>query len=90
LKKIAKELSGISSKHYSEREALIVNIPLRDQLLAEFDKLPPEQQQQMVALAKRLNRPPGKPARSLLKFAGRIPPDDIEKMEQALNMTSRW
>ena len=58
--------------------------PLREQLLNEIDKLSPDQQQQTLAFARSLTRPHGVPARSLLKYAGRISLDDVEKMEQAI------
>ncbi|MBZ0287750.1 MAG: hypothetical protein K8I30_09060 [Anaerolineae bacterium] len=58
--------------------------PLKEQLLKEIEKLSPDQQEQTLAFARRLGRPRGVSARSLLRFAGRISPDDIEKMEQAI------
>jgi hypothetical protein len=57
---------------------------LREQLLTEIDKLSPDQQEQMLAYAKSLSRPRGAPARSLLIYAGRIPLEDVQKMEQAI------
>jgi hypothetical protein len=57
---------------------------LKEQLLNEIDRLSPDQQQQMLDFAKNLIRPRGVPARLLLKHAGRIPLDDIKKMEEAI------
>jgi len=57
---------------------------IKEQLLNEFEKLSPEQQQQTLDFARSLKRPRGVPARSLLKYAGRIQPDDIKRMEEAI------
>jgi hypothetical protein len=58
--------------------------PLRDQLIHEIDKLSPAQQEQILLLARSLTRPRGVPGQSLLKYAGRIPLDEVEKMEKAI------
>jgi hypothetical protein len=57
---------------------------VREEILEVLDGLTPLQQQEILRLARSLSRPRGKPARSLLKFAGRIPADDVDKMEQAI------
>lgn len=62
---------------------------LKEQIIAELDNLSPEQQRQMLEYAKRVKRPPGVKARTLLKFAGRIQPDDIERMEKAIEDCER-
>ena len=62
----------------------MVNAELKEQFLDALDRLTPEQQQQALDLVRGLGRPRGKPGRSLLKFAGRIPLDDLEKMEKAI------
>lgn len=56
----------------------------REEILEALDRLTPLQQQEILRLARSLSRPRGKPARSLLKFAGRIPAEDVARMEQAL------
>jgi hypothetical protein len=57
---------------------------LKEQILEALDKLSPEQQQRALQFVRSLNRPRGKPARSILKFAGRIAPDDVARMEKAI------
>ncbi len=67
----------------------MINDGLREQLLQKFDRLPLEKQEQLVAIAESLSRPRGVPARSLLKYAGRIPLAEVEKMETAIQDLER-
>jgi hypothetical protein len=62
----------------------MVDSIVKEQFLEALDRLTPDQQQQALELVRSLARPRGKPGRSLLKFAGRIPPDDVAKMEKAI------
>jgi hypothetical protein len=57
---------------------------LTQQIIERIKRLDADQQRKVLAFVRELERPHGAPARSLLKFAGRIAPDDIERMEQAM------
>ena len=62
----------------------MVTLSVREQIIYQLERLTPEQQQQVLEFTTRLVRPRGVPARSLLRFAGRIDPDDLQKMEKAI------
>jgi hypothetical protein len=62
----------------------MVTSTLKEQILNHLDTMTQEQQQQVLEFTLRLARPRGVPARTLLQFAGRIAPDDLVKMEEAI------
>jgi hypothetical protein len=49
-----------------------------------FEKLDAAQQQRVLEFVRSLSEPQGVPGSSLLRFAGMIPLDDLEKMAQAI------
>jgi hypothetical protein len=57
-----------------------------DEVVAQLEKLPQEQQQRVLEFAQTLNqsKPSGVPGRKLLRFAGTIPPDDLRAMSEAI------
>jgi hypothetical protein len=54
------------------------------ELIEELRTLSEDQQREVLAFTRALKRPRGVPARSLLRFAGSIPADDLEKMARAI------
>ena len=64
----------------------MLNSLIEKQLLAQLDRLSDEQQQQVLNFAQFLamKNPVGVPGKELLRFAGTIPTDDLELMEQAI------
>jgi hypothetical protein len=63
-------------------------IALREQLLDEFDKLPPEKQQQVLQFTRSLSStlPPGTPGEVLIELAHELnfSSDDLAQMEAAI------
>ena len=57
---------------------------LQEEILDQLDKLPIEQQIQVLDFARTLAKPVGKPGKDLLYFAGGISPDDLSLMAQAI------
>ena len=57
---------------------------LEQEIMTQIGKLDTERQRQVLEFARRLARPRGVPARSLLKFAGRISADDLQRMEEVI------
>lgn len=59
-------------------------IPIREQILEEVDKLNPQQQEQLLRVARQLQQstPPGTPGEVLLALAGRFrfAPDALDEM----------
>lgn len=49
-------------------------------LIEEVDRLSPDQQEQVLAYARALRRPPGVPGRDLLALAGTIPAEEAAEM----------
>ncbi len=66
-----------------------MSVTLTQQIIERVNRLDAEQQQKVLEFMRELERPRGVPARSLLKFAGRIALDDIERMEQAMEDCER-
>jgi len=58
--------------------------PLEQQIIEQIGKLDAERQRQVLEFAQSLTHSRGVPARSLLKFAGRIESDDLQRMEKAI------
>lgn len=54
------------------------------ELIERLHQLDDEQQAQVLEFARSLGRPRGVPAESLLRFAGSIPLDDLEKMSRVI------
>lgn len=59
-------------------------LTLKEQIVNVVSRLSDQQQQEVLDFVMKLERPKGVPARSLLKFAGRIPLDEVERMEAAI------
>lgn len=57
-----------------------------DSIVAQLQTLPDEAQLRVLAFARALATPPshGVPGRRLLVFAGIIPPDDLQRMQHAI------
>jgi hypothetical protein len=58
----------------------------REAILHELAELPAAQQQEVLEYVRALSsrRPAGVEGKSLLKFAGTVPPDDLSLMRQAI------
>lgn len=61
----------------------MVDPTLRDDLLAQLDHLAPQLQRRVLDFAKSLQLK-GVEGKSLLRFAGTIPADDLELMAKAI------
>jgi hypothetical protein len=66
------------------KETRMTNQSLQEEILDQLDKLPIEQQIQVLDFARTLAKPVGKPGKDLLYFAGGINPDDLSLMAQAI------
>ena len=55
-------------------------------IIEQIAELTPEEQQRVLQATQRLvgKLPPGTPGRDLLRFAGCIPKDDLERMKRAI------
>lgn len=62
---------------------------LSKQIIERVNRLDIDQQQKVLEFVSGLERPRGASAQTLLKFAGRIALDDIERMEQAMKDCER-
>jgi hypothetical protein len=62
---------------------------LAQQIIERISQLDAVQQQRVLDFVRHLERPRGVPARSLLKFAGRIAPDDVKRIEEAIEDCER-
>lgn len=63
-----------------------MHTPIIDQVVAEMDLLPREMQKRVLEFARALvvSAPQGVPGKQLLRFAGTIPPEDLQKMREAI------
>jgi len=61
----------------------MTNAAIKDNLLAQFDKLPPDLQLRVLNFASALI-PRGIEGKSLLKFEGAIPIEDLKLMSAAI------
>ncbi len=57
---------------------------LEKAILDQLDRLAPEEQMEVLAYARTLAQPIGVPGQEMLRFAGLIPPADLEEMERAI------
>lgn len=57
---------------------------IQEEILHQLDKLPIEQQAQVLDFARALTRPEGRPGKDLSCFAGGIDIDDLSLMTQAI------
>ncbi len=60
---------------------------LQEQILDQLRRLPENQQEKVLHYAQALvegTKPIGRPGKDLLRFAGSIPAEDIERMAQAI------
>ena len=62
----------------------MANQLLQKEILDQLDKLPVEQQRQVLDFARTLSKPAGKRGKDLLYFAGGISADDLTLMAQAI------
>jgi len=64
-------------------------LPPREQLLQEFDKLPPDKQKRVIDFTRQLSSTlsPGIPGEVLIERAREInfPPEDLMEIERAIN-----
>ena len=60
--------------------------PLIEKVVRHLETLPYESQRRVLEFAEALalSTPRGVPGRTLLRFAGSISPDDVERMRQAI------
>ena len=61
----------------------MVNQSIQEEILNQLDKLPIEQQAQVLDFARALTKPEGRQGKDLLSFAG-INIDDLSLMTQAI------
>ncbi len=66
------------------RLGLSMSATLRDQIIEQVDRLDDPQRLEVLNFARRLAAPVGTPGQTLLRFAGSIPPADLEVMSQAI------
>lgn len=57
---------------------------IQQEILNQLDKLPIEQQAQVLDFARALTKPEGRQGKDLLSFAGGINLDDLSLMTQAI------
>ena len=57
---------------------------IRNQIIAQVDRLDDSRQQQVLDFARHLTEPAGTPGRNLLHFVGSIDPADLQAMAQAI------
>ncbi len=57
---------------------------LEQEIIEQIGRLDVERQRQVLKFIRGLTRPQGVSGRSLLAFAGRISPDDLRQMEEAI------
>ncbi len=64
----------------------MVSAALENEILAQLNKLAPEQQRQVLDFARTLARTElrGVPGGELLRFTGTIPPEDLRAMAKAI------
>jgi len=62
----------------------MVNQSIQEAILSQLDKLPVEQQAQVLDFARTLTKPKGRQGKDLLYFAGAINIDDLSLMTQAI------
>lgn len=64
----------------------LIDSPLAEELLKQFNQLPLESQKKVLEFARALNTtaPKGTPGKDLLKFAGTIDQDSLKAMEEAI------
>jgi hypothetical protein len=62
----------------------MVSQSIQKEIINQLDKLPIEQQIQVLDFARTLAKPIGRPGKDLLDFAGGINPDDLSLMTQAI------
>lgn len=63
-----------------------MNTSIMDQVIEQLKNLPDELQRRVLEFTRALARPVshGFPGRQLLRFAGTIPPDDVQRMREAI------
>lgn len=62
----------------------MVNQSIQEEILNQLDKLPIEQQAQVLDFARALTRPEGRQGKDLLHFAGGLNLEDLSLMTQAI------
>lgn len=62
----------------------MINQSIQEEILNQLDKLPIEQQAQVLDFARALTKPEGRQGKDLLCFAGGINIDDLSLMTQAI------
>ena len=62
----------------------MVNQSIQEEILNQLDKLPIEQQAQVLDFARALTKPEGRQGKDLLYFAGGINIDDLSLMTEAI------
>jgi hypothetical protein len=62
----------------------MINQSIQKEIIDQLNKLPIEQQIQVLDFARILAKPVGRPGKDLLNFAGRIDLDDLSLMNQAI------
>jgi hypothetical protein len=64
-------------------------VSIQQQISDVIEQLSPEQQAKVLDFAKQFQRPKGVPAHTLLKHAGKISPEDLALMEEAIEDCER-
>jgi hypothetical protein len=62
---------------------------VRERIINHLDRLTSQQQQQVLDFAASLAHTRGTPSEVLLRFAGSIPPDQLDQMEKAIEDCER-
>jgi hypothetical protein len=62
----------------------MVDQSIQEEILNQLDKLPVDQQAQVLDFARTLAKPEGRQGKDLLRFAGGINIDDLNLMTQAI------
>lgn len=57
---------------------------VKDEIIAQVDRLDAPQQQRVLDFARRLSVPAGTPGRELIRFVGCIDPADLDAMSHAI------
>jgi len=70
--------------YLGRRRGEMVNQSIQEEILNQLDKLPIEQQAQVLDFARALTKPEGRQGKDLLYFAGGINIDDLSLMTEAI------
>ncbi len=61
-----------------------MNRTVKDEIIEQIERLDDRERRQVLEFTRRLASSPAVPGRDLLRFAGSIPPSELEAMTQAI------